>query len=81
MALELAPAGSRVNSVARSFGETPMTLPVLEDLVFKRVLGSIPIGRMATAEEVAAAVLSVVSPAPELETGSSLLVDCGWTAQ
>jgi NAD(P)-dependent dehydrogenase (short-subunit alcohol dehydrogenase family) len=59
-----------------------MTLPMLQDPVFKsRVLGSIPIGRMATAEEVAAAVLYLVSPAAAMVTGTSLLVDGGWTAQ
>jgi NAD(P)-dependent dehydrogenase (short-subunit alcohol dehydrogenase family) len=82
MAVELAPAGIRVNSVAPTFVETPMTLPMLQDPAFKsRVLGSIPIGRMATAEEVAAAVLYLVSPAAAMVTGTSLLVDGGWTAQ
>jgi NAD(P)-dependent dehydrogenase (short-subunit alcohol dehydrogenase family) len=82
MAVELAPAGIRVNSVAPTFVETPMTLPMLEDPDFKsRVLGSIPLGRMATAQEVAAAVLYLVSPASAMVTGASLLVDGGWTAQ
>jgi NAD(P)-dependent dehydrogenase (short-subunit alcohol dehydrogenase family) len=82
MAVELAPAGIRVNSVAPTFVETPMTLPMLQDPVFKsRVLGSIPIGRMATSEEVASAVLYLASPAAAMVTGTSLLVDGGWTAQ
>jgi NAD(P)-dependent dehydrogenase (short-subunit alcohol dehydrogenase family) len=82
LAVELAPAGIRVNSVAPTFVETPMTLPMLKDPGFKsRVLGSIPLGRMATAQEVAAAVLYLVSPASAMVTGTSLLVDGGWTAQ
>ncbi|MDQ3079397.1 MAG: SDR family oxidoreductase [Pseudomonadota bacterium] len=82
MAVELAPAGIRVNSVAPTFVETPMTLPMLQDPAFKSlVLGSIPMGRMATTDEVAAAVLYLVSPAAAMVTGTSLLVDGGWTAQ
>ena len=82
MAVELAPAGIRVNSVAPTFVETPMTLPMLEDPAFRsRVLGSIPLGRLATTQEVAAAVLYLVSPASAMVTGTSLLVDGGWTAQ
>jgi NAD(P)-dependent dehydrogenase (short-subunit alcohol dehydrogenase family) len=82
MAVELAPAGIRVNSVAPTFVETPMTLPMLQDPAFKSlVLGSIPMGRMATTDEVAAAVLYLVSPAAAMVTGTSLLVDGGWTAR
>jgi NAD(P)-dependent dehydrogenase (short-subunit alcohol dehydrogenase family) len=82
MAVELAPAGIRVNSVAPTFVETPMTLPMLKDPAFNAfVLDSIPMGRMATVDEVAAAVLYLASPAAAMVTGTSLLVDGGWTAR
>jgi NAD(P)-dependent dehydrogenase (short-subunit alcohol dehydrogenase family) len=38
-------------------------------------------GRMATVDEVAAAVLYLASPAAAMVTGTSLLVDGGWTAR
>lgn len=82
MAVELAPIGIRVNSVAPTFVETPMTSPMLERAEFRQfVLGSIPLGRIATVNEVAAAVLYLVSPAAAMVTGTSLLVDGGWTAR
>jgi NAD(P)-dependent dehydrogenase (short-subunit alcohol dehydrogenase family) len=45
------------------------------------VLDRIPLGRVGTAAEVAAACVFLLSPAASLVTGSSLLVDGGWTAQ
>lgn len=82
MAVELAPAGIRVNSVAPTFVETPMTLPMLDNPEFRRfVLDSIPLGRMATTADVAAAVLYLAGPASAMVTGTSLLVDGGWTAR
>ena len=82
MAVELAPHGIRVNTVAPTFVETPMTRPMLEDPVFRdAVLGSIPLGRLATPEEIAAAVMFLASDAAAMVTGTSLRVDGGWTAR
>lgn len=82
MAMELAPHGIRVNSVAPTFVETPMTRPFLEDAAFKQhTLSRIPLGRMARVEDVAGAVVFLASPAAAMVTGTSLLVDGGWTAQ
>lgn len=82
MAVELAPQGVRVNSVAPTYVETPMTKPFFENDAFKQeVLRKIPLGRIGTMEEVAAAVLFLASPAASLITGTSLLVDGGYTAQ
>jgi NAD(P)-dependent dehydrogenase (short-subunit alcohol dehydrogenase family) len=82
MAVELAPAGIRVNAVAPTFIETPMTAPMLADPAFSaEVLGKIPLGRVGRVEEVANAVLFLASPAASLITGDSLKVDGGWTAQ
>ena len=42
---------------------------------------SIPLGRLATVEEVAAAVVYLASPGAASVTGTSLLVDGGWIAK
>jgi NAD(P)-dependent dehydrogenase (short-subunit alcohol dehydrogenase family) len=82
MAVELAPQGIRVNSVAPTFIETPMTKPMLDDPAFLGFVKSmIPIGKIGQPEDVAAAVLYLASPASRMVTGTSLLVDGGWTAQ
>ncbi len=82
MAVELAPHGIRVNSVAPTFVETPMTKPMLEDPEFRDfVMGMIPMGKLATIDDVVAAVLYLVSPGAGMVTGHSLVVDGGWTAR
>jgi NAD(P)-dependent dehydrogenase (short-subunit alcohol dehydrogenase family) len=82
MALEFAPLGIRVLSIAPTFVETPMTKPMMARAGFaKWVEERIPAGRVGQPEDVAAAVVFAASPAASLMTGSSLLVDGGWTAQ
>jgi NAD(P)-dependent dehydrogenase (short-subunit alcohol dehydrogenase family) len=81
LAVELAPHGIRVNSVAPTFVETPMTRPMLADPAFSaEVLARIPLGRLGLPEEVAAAVVFLASDAAGLITGTSLRADGGWTA-
>jgi NAD(P)-dependent dehydrogenase (short-subunit alcohol dehydrogenase family) len=80
MAVELAPHGIRVNAVAPTFVDTPMTRPFLTDPVARaKVVNQIPLGRLGTPDEVAAAVLFAAQST--LMTGASLLVDGGWTAR
>jgi len=82
MAVELAPHGIRVNSVAPTFIETDLTRPMMQEEAFKRsVLDSIPLGRVGKPEDVVGAVLFLASPAAALITGDSLKVDGGWTAR
>jgi NAD(P)-dependent dehydrogenase (short-subunit alcohol dehydrogenase family) len=82
MALELAPQGIRVVSVAPTFIETPMTKPMFARPEFGQwVRERIPAGRVGQPEDVAAAVVFAASPAAALVTGTSLVVDGGWTAQ
>jgi NAD(P)-dependent dehydrogenase (short-subunit alcohol dehydrogenase family) len=82
MAVELAPHNIRVNSVAPTFIETPLTRPMLENPEFRKFVDAmIPLGRIGQPEDVAAAVLYLVSPAANMVTGTSLLVDGGWTAR
>lgn len=81
MAVELAPKRVRVVSIAPTFIDTPLVRPFFDDPTFRKwVLDRIPLGRLGTVEEVASAVVFLASPAAALVTGSSLLVDGGWTA-
>ena len=81
MAVELAPRGVRVVSIAPTFIETPLTKPFFDDPATRQwILDRIPLGRVGTVAEVAQAVVFLASPAAALVTGSSLLADGGWTA-
>ena len=81
MAVELAPKGVRVVSIAPTFVMTPLTKPFFEDPETRKwIIDRIPLGRAGTVEEVANAVVFLASPAAALVTGSSLLADGGWTA-
>ena len=82
MAVELAPHNIRVNSVAPTFVETPLTAPMLAKPEFRAFVDAmIPLGRIGKPDDVAAAVLYLASPAANMVTGTSLLIDGGWTAQ
>ncbi|PHR17563.1 MAG: 3-oxoacyl-ACP reductase [Hoeflea sp.] len=82
MAVELAPHGIRVNSIGPTFIETPMTAPYFENEDFKAsVLSKIKLGRVGQVEDLAGALILLASDASGLMTGSSLLVDGGWTAE
>ena len=81
MAIDLAEYNIRVNSVAPTFVVTPMTKNFLKNKKFKRdTLNSIPLGRFAEMSEIASAVVFLASDAASMITGTSLLVDGGWTA-
>lgn len=80
MAVELAPQAIRVNSVAPTFVETPLTRPMLDDPRFMDfVKDMIPMGKIASVDDVAEAVLYLCQA--KMVTGHSLLVDGGWTAR
>jgi NAD(P)-dependent dehydrogenase (short-subunit alcohol dehydrogenase family) len=82
LALEWGPYGVTVNSVAPTFIRTPGTAERLERPEFlEDVLTRIPIGRVGTTTEVAAAVIFLASPSAGLVNGTSIVVDGGWTAQ
>jgi NAD(P)-dependent dehydrogenase (short-subunit alcohol dehydrogenase family) len=82
MALEFAALGIRVLSIAPTFIETPLYQKMSARPDFADwVRGRIAMGRVGRADEVAAAVVFAASPAASLMTGTSLVVDGGWTAQ
>lgn len=82
LAVELAPAGIRVNSIAPTFIETPMTKPFFENPTFReQTLAKIKLGRIGKVEDIMGAVVYLCSDAAALVTGTSLLVDGGWTAE
>jgi NAD(P)-dependent dehydrogenase (short-subunit alcohol dehydrogenase family) len=80
-ALDLASYGIRSNTIAPTFIETPMTKPFFEDEGFRAsVLAKIKLGRIGTLEDLMGPVLFLASDASALMTGTSLIVDGGWTA-
>ena len=83
MALELAPHGIRVVSIAPTFIETPMyqRMKAAKPEFARWVEERIPLGGAGKPEDVAAAVVFAASPAAALVTGTSLVIDGGWTAQ
>jgi len=81
LAFEWAEHQIRVNSVCPTFVETPLTRPMFEDPEFKAdVYRRIPLGRLATPDDVAHAVVYLASPGAAMVTGHALLIDGGWTA-
>ncbi len=82
IALDLAGDGIRSNTICPTFIETPMTAPMLDDASFRaEVLRKIKLGRIGRPEDLMGAVLYLASDASALVTGTSLVVDGGWTAE
>tara|TARA_A100000164_G_C21921217_1_gene780784 strand:- start:1691 stop:2455 length:765 start_codon:yes stop_codon:yes gene_type:complete len=82
LAIELAPNGIRVNTVCPTFIQTPMTEPFLKDEEFKKnTIGMIPLGRLGEVRDLMGPFVFLASEASSLMTGSSLLVDGGWTSR
>ncbi|WP_174275254.1 SDR family NAD(P)-dependent oxidoreductase, partial [Sphingomonas bacterium] len=81
-ALDLAAHAIRSNTIAPTFIETPLTRPYFEDATFKAsVLAKIKLGRLGQVEDLMGAILFLASDASALITGTSLVVDGGWTAE
>ena len=82
MAIDLAKHNIRVNSVCPTFVETPMVKKFFKDKNFKKsVIENIPLGKVATESDIASAVVYLASDAASMITGSSLVIDGGWTAK
>ena len=81
IAVELAPHNIRINSIGPTFILTPMTQSFFEDPAFREdTLNRIPLGRLGRLEDIMGAVVFLASPAAALITGTSLVIDGGWTA-
>ena len=82
MSLDLAKYNIRVNTVCPTFVVTPMTKKFLKNKKFKKeTLNNIPLGRFAELSEIASSAVFLASDAASMITGTSLLVDGGWTAK
>jgi NAD(P)-dependent dehydrogenase (short-subunit alcohol dehydrogenase family) len=82
MAIELAPHKIRVNTLAPTFIETPMTRPFFQNEAFRTdTLKRIKLGRLGQLEDLTGAIVFMSSDAAALMTGTSLVVDGGWTAE
>jgi len=82
MAVDLAKNNVRVNTVCPTFVETPMVKKFFKNRKFKKaMMDNIPLGRFATESDVATAVVYLASNASSMITGSSLVIDGGWTAK
>ena len=81
MAIEWAPRGIRVNTLCPTFIRTELAEVTLRDPERRAWIESkIKLGRVGEVEDVMGAALFLVSDAAALVTGTSLLVDGGWTA-
>jgi NAD(P)-dependent dehydrogenase (short-subunit alcohol dehydrogenase family) len=82
MAVELAAYNIRVNTVCPTFVETPMVKKFFKNKKFKnKMVKNIPLGKVAKESDVATAVAFLAAESSEMITGTSLIVDGGWTAQ
>jgi len=81
LAIDLGPFGIRSNTIAPTFIETPMTAPFLADQAFREsVLSKIKLGRLGQPSDITGAIVFLASGASALMTGSSIVIDGGWTA-
>ena len=81
LAIEWAPYQINVNAIGPTFIQTPLTEKLFEERAFSAdVMNRIPLGRLGKPEDVAGAAVFLASPAADMITGHTLLVDGGWTA-
>ena len=81
LAVEWAAHNINVNLVAPTFVRTPQVEHMLSDKKFyDALLARIPLGRIGTPQDVARAILFLVSPASEFITGQTLYLDGGLSA-
>ncbi len=82
MAIDLAKNNIRVNTVCPTFVLTPMVKGFFKNKKFqKEMIKNIPLGRVAEESDVATAVAFLAGDSSAMITGTSLVVDGGWTAQ
>jgi len=82
LACEWSGRGVRVNAVAPTFVETELTQRLFADEpMLAKIEAQTPMGRVATAQEIADAALYLASDAASMVTGHILAVDGGWLAR
>lgn len=80
-ALDLAQDEIRSNTIAPTIIETPMTKEFFKDKEFlKTVLNKIKLGRLGRTEDLMGAIVFLASDASAMMTGSSVVIDGGWTS-
>jgi NAD(P)-dependent dehydrogenase (short-subunit alcohol dehydrogenase family) len=80
LALEFAPQGIRVNAIAPGYIDTALTRQHAPE-VRNRIAQTTPLGRFGQARELIGPIVFLASDSSSFVTGSSLIVDGGWTAQ
>jgi len=81
MAIDLAPHGIRVNTICPTFVATPMANRFLSNPEFQAFVKSkIKLGRVGEVRDLLGAIALLASDASSLMTGSSVVIDGGWTA-
>jgi NAD(P)-dependent dehydrogenase (short-subunit alcohol dehydrogenase family) len=80
LVLEMAPYGVRVNAIAPGYIDAPLTRQHTPE-ARRRIAERTPLGRFGEARELIGPAVFLASDASSFVTGSSLIVDGGWTAQ
>ena len=81
MAMEWGKSGVRINTICPTFVSTPLTQATLKDPQRAAwIMEKIKLGRLAEVDDIMGAVLYLSSDLSKMVTGTSLLVDGGWTA-
>jgi NAD(P)-dependent dehydrogenase (short-subunit alcohol dehydrogenase family) len=80
LAMEWAPHGIRVNAIAPTAVRTPTREALLKGELLQKILSRIPLGRLATPDDLVTAAIYLASAASDFVTGQTLFVDGGWVA-
>jgi NAD(P)-dependent dehydrogenase (short-subunit alcohol dehydrogenase family) len=80
LAVEWAPFGIRVNALGPTAVKTPSRADALKGDVLRTVIARIPLGRLATSEDLIGAIIYLAGPTSDFVTGHTLFVDGGWVA-